>query len=51
MDKRVTGECKRILDSTVPDETEHDPDSKVYHRIWDAEAKVWRHELANYQLS
>ena len=29
----------------LPDETEHDPDSKVYHRIWDAEGKVWRHEL------
>ena len=29
----------------MPELIEFDPDSKVYHRIWDAEAKVWRHEL------
>lgn len=35
----------------LPDVTEVDPESKVYHRIWDADAKVWRHELANYSIS
>lgn len=35
----------------LPAQTEHDPDSKVYHRKWDAETKAWHHELANYQLS
>lgn len=35
----------------MPKLIEFDPDSKVYHRIWDADAKVWRHELANYSLS
>jgi hypothetical protein len=35
----------------LPDEIEYDPDSKVFHRIWDADNKVWCHELANYQLS
>lgn len=34
----------------MPSITENEPDSNVYHRIWDAEAKVWRHELANYSL-
>ena len=29
----------------LPDEIEHDPDSKVYRRIWDAESKTWQHEL------
>ena len=29
----------------LPDETEYDPDSKIYRRIWNDESKTWQHEL------
>ncbi len=34
----------------IPDLIETDTDSKVYHRIWDADSKIWIYELADYTL-
>lgn len=41
--------AQKIIDH-LPDLHERDPDSKVYHRNWDAESKSWQYDLAAYTL-